>query len=106
MKKLIFAVFLAVCLSASAQTKEEILLSVDREFAKMSKDHGAKTAFSKFLAENTEFIMDNAIPMTNRAKIIDFFGQAKWTYWIPQKAVVSKANDLATPMVFQKVFLT
>lgn len=95
MKKIIqLFILFSFLFSFSQSSAEKELLKIDTEFAEMAKEKGAKTAFEKFLAEKAEFITDNKLPITDRKKIIDFFSFSKYSYWLPQKAVVSKSKDL------------
>ncbi len=94
MRVLILLLLIVSCVANPLHTAEYELIKIDGNFAKMSKEKGATVAFDKYLADKTEFISQGKLPMTDRQKIIEYFGFAKSLEWKPLKAVVSKSNDL------------
>lgn len=94
MRVLILLFLIVSCVAKPLHTAEYELIKIDGDFAKMSKEKGATVDFNKYLADKTEFISQGKLPMTDRQKIIEYFGFAKSLEWKPLKAVVSKSNDL------------
>ncbi len=77
------------------QTERAALLSVDREFSKVSADQGARPAFLLYAASDVRLLRNGKFPFVGRMAAADALSPlaSEWT-WTPTFADVSMSGDL------------
>jgi ketosteroid isomerase-like protein len=83
----------------------EQLFTTDREFAKLSADKGAETAFAEYLTSDATQLSQGQIPIVGASNISQAMamGPGESLVWTPENGMVAKSGDLGFTWGFYKV---